>query len=62
LSIVVSPKVEVDVDEEPPSASTNYGKKKDKKTLGKFTMASTTPLLAMDLDSDESDTLALTFL
>jgi hypothetical protein len=32
-SIVVSPKVEVDVDKESPSADANYyGKKKDKKT------------------------------
>jgi hypothetical protein len=59
-SIVASPKVEVD--EESSSADANYGKKKDKKTMGKFTMTSTTALLAMDPDSDEPDTLDLAFL
>jgi hypothetical protein len=61
-SIVVSPKVEVDGDKESPSADANYGRKKDKKTMGKLTMTSTTALLAMDPDSDEPNTLALAFL
>jgi hypothetical protein len=63
-SIGVSPKVELEVvdDEESPSADANYGRKKDRKTMGKFTMTSTTALLAMDPDSDEPNTLALAFL